>query len=99
MGYPPHIKAVHKSQQEYVNVDGIQRLLSVNYRIGDSQYRKQMDVGQEFKQYFPKSGWVEHNPKEIWSSILSVIAKVLSENNLNELIQKEKLSVLSEKLF
>jgi glycerol kinase len=37
---------------------------------------------QEFKQIFPKSGWVEHNPKEIWSSILSVIAKVLSENNL-----------------
>lgn len=37
---------------------------------------------QEFKQIFPKSGWVEHNPKEIWSSILAVIAKVLSENNL-----------------
>lgn len=37
---------------------------------------------KEFKQYFPKSGWVEHNPKEIWSSILSVIAQVLSENNL-----------------
>ncbi|MFF5995437.1 glycerol kinase GlpK [Lysinibacillus sp. KU-BSD001] len=37
---------------------------------------------QEFKQYFPKSGWVEHNPKEIWSSILSVIAQVLSENDI-----------------
>lgn len=37
---------------------------------------------QEFKQHFPKSGWVEHNAKEIWSSILSVIAKVLSENNI-----------------
>lgn len=37
---------------------------------------------QEFKQYFPKSGWVEHNAKEIWSSILSVIAQVLSENNI-----------------
>ncbi|MER1956588.1 MAG: glycerol kinase GlpK [Solibacillus sp.] len=45
---------------------------------GDVAYVAQ----QEFKQYFPKSGWVEHNPKEIWSSILSVIAKVLSENNL-----------------
>ena len=20
----------------------------------------------EFKQYFPKNGWVEHNPNEIW---------------------------------
>lgn len=38
---------------------------------------------REFKQYFPQSGWVEHNPKEIWSSILSVIATVLSENNIS----------------
>lgn len=37
---------------------------------------------REFKQYFPKSGWVEHNAKEIWSSILSVIATVLSEKNI-----------------
>lgn len=37
---------------------------------------------REFKQYFPKSGWVEHNATEIWSSILSVIATVLSENNI-----------------
>lgn len=37
---------------------------------------------QEFKQHFPKSGWVEHNPVEIWSSILSVIAQILSKNNI-----------------
>ena len=23
---------------------------------------------KEFTQYFPKSGWVEHNPEEIWST-------------------------------
>ncbi|MFC7395375.1 glycerol kinase GlpK [Scopulibacillus cellulosilyticus] len=33
---------------------------------------------EEFKQYFPKPGWVEHNANEIWGSILSVIAGVLS---------------------
>ena len=28
-------------------------------------------VGQnEFPQYFPKSGWVEHNPEDIWNSVL-----------------------------
>ncbi|MBO0587874.1 glycerol kinase GlpK [Sporosarcina sp. E16_8] len=37
---------------------------------------------QEFTQYFPKSGWVEHNADEIWSSILGVIAGVLSEKNI-----------------
>ncbi|OIK14821.1 glycerol kinase [Bacillus sp. MUM 116] len=34
---------------------------------------------KEFTQYFPKPGWVEHNANEIWGSILSVIAEVLSE--------------------
>ena len=24
-------------------------------------------IQKEFKQYFPKDGWVEHNPKEIWN--------------------------------
>ena len=27
---------------------------------------------QEFKQYFPASGWVEHDPEEIWKSVLAV---------------------------
>lgn len=34
---------------------------------------------KEFTQYFPQPGWVEHNPNEIWGSILAVIATVLSE--------------------
>jgi glycerol kinase len=36
----------------------------------------------EFNQYFPKPGWVEHKPDEIWSSILSVIASCLSESGV-----------------
>lgn len=37
---------------------------------------------REFKQHFPKSGWVEHDANEIWSSVLSVMASVLTENNV-----------------
>ncbi|ETI67237.1 glycerol kinase GlpK [Neobacillus vireti] len=37
---------------------------------------------QEFKQYFPKPGWVEHNANEIWGSILAVIASCLAEANV-----------------
>lgn len=37
---------------------------------------------KEFKQYFPNPGWVEHNPNEIWGSILAVIAAVLSETRI-----------------
>jgi glycerol kinase len=38
---------------------------------------------KEITQYFPKPGWVEHNPNEIWGSILSVVAEVLSESEIN----------------
>ncbi|WP_409253778.1 glycerol kinase GlpK [Bacillus sp. SCS-153A] len=37
---------------------------------------------KEFTQHFPNPGWVEHNPKEIWGSILAVIAAVLSESSV-----------------
>ncbi len=38
---------------------------------------------REFRQIFPHPGWVEHDPTEIWSSVLSVITEVLTENNLS----------------
>jgi len=34
---------------------------------------------KEFTQYFPKSGWVEHDPVEIWSSQISVAAEVIAK--------------------
>ena len=33
---------------------------------------------KEFRQIFPKPGWVEHDPVEIWSSQISVAAETLS---------------------
>ena len=33
---------------------------------------------QEFTQIFPKKGWVEHNPNEIWETQVSSVKKVLS---------------------
>jgi len=37
---------------------------------------------REFKQYFPKAGWVEHDANEIWGSILAVMAACLTEANV-----------------
>jgi glycerol kinase len=37
---------------------------------------------KEFTQIFPKPGWVEHNANEIWGSVLSVIAALLSETGI-----------------
>ncbi|MCG8940802.1 glycerol kinase GlpK [Staphylococcus epidermidis] len=38
---------------------------------------------REFKQHFPHPGWVEHDANEIWTSVLSVMAELLNENNIN----------------
>lgn len=40
---------------------------------------------REFTQYFPKPGWVEHNPHEIWSSQASVIAEAITSIDINGL--------------
>ncbi|MEK5338450.1 glycerol kinase GlpK [Weizmannia sp. FSL W8-1119] len=34
---------------------------------------------QEFHQYFPQPGWVEHNANEVWASVLAVMTTVLTE--------------------
>lgn len=34
---------------------------------------------KEFKQYYPKSGWVEHDAHEIWSSQLSVATEAVAQ--------------------
>ena len=33
----------------------------------------------EFKQYFPKNGWVEHNPNEIWLTTLKALKQVINK--------------------
>ena len=35
----------------------------------------------EFKQYFPKNGWVEHNPNEIWLTTLKALRKVIKKSS------------------
>ena len=36
---------------------------------------------QEFTQFFPQAGWVEHDANEIWESVQNVIREVLREIN------------------
>ncbi|MBC7903203.1 MAG: glycerol kinase GlpK [Gemmatimonadaceae bacterium] len=37
---------------------------------------------KEFTQFFPKPGWVEHDPNEIWSTQLGVAAEVIAKAGL-----------------
>ena len=36
-------------------------------------------VNEEFPQYFPHGGWVEHDPEEIWSAVLHTVEMALKE--------------------
>ena len=40
---------------------------------------------KEFTQHFPKPGWVEHDPMEIWASEAAVIAEAISTIGINGL--------------
>ena len=39
-------------------------------------------ASEEIMQTYPKPGWVEHNPNQIWVSVLAVMARVLLEAKL-----------------
>ncbi len=45
----------------------------------DQEGRIRAVAQQEFTQLFPQAGWVEHDPKEIWSSQLAVCLEVLEK--------------------
>ena len=45
------------------------------------KFGKEIFVSQkEFKQYFPKDGWVEHDPEEIWNKTLQTLKDVIKRS-------------------
>src|ERR1700748_3285453 len=38
---------------------------------------------QEHRQHFPKPGWVEHDPQEIWRNVLLVVRVALDKAELS----------------
>lgn len=49
----------------------------------DRHGRIKATAQKEFEQIFPKSGWVEHDPNEIWSTQAAVAAEVTAKAGLN----------------
>ena len=43
---------------------------------GKSLFKSQL----EFQQYFPRNGWVEHNPEEIWNKTKKVLVDVIKKS-------------------
>ncbi len=51
--------------------------------IFNDQFEIIAQAQQEFEQFFPQSGWVEHDPEEIWSSTLSTCRQALEQSGLS----------------
>lgn len=51
--------------------------------IFDADQRTVAVAQQEFTNYFPCPGWVEHDPREIWSSQLAVMREALRRSGLS----------------
>ena len=45
--------------------------------VYDKKGRQVASAYREFPQYFPRPGWVEHDPEEIWQSVNATVQKVL----------------------
>lgn len=51
--------------------------------IFNHQGRIQALARQEFPQIYPQSGWVEHNPQDIWRSQLATCRTAIQMADLN----------------
>lgn len=50
----------------------------------DSRGKITSSAYKEFRQYYPKPGWVEHDADEIWNSVVIVIKKALNQAGINQ---------------
>lgn len=51
--------------------------------ILDQQARQISSAQKEFAQIYPKPGWVEHDPNEIWASQFSVAAEAMAKAGIH----------------
>ncbi|HXL70743.1 MAG TPA: glycerol kinase GlpK, partial [Rhizomicrobium sp.] len=51
--------------------------------IFDGAYRVRGVAQQEFPQIFPRSGWVEHDPEDIWRTVLATMRGALADAKLS----------------
>jgi len=50
--------------------------------VFDEKSQAVSSASKEIKQHYPKPGWVEHSPNEIWLSTLAVIAQALVDADI-----------------
>src|SRR5436305_14433801 len=45
--------------------------------------RVMTSLNQEFTQHYPRPGWVEHDPEDIWNSQMTVVTTVMQNQALS----------------
>ncbi|MFN4223970.1 MAG: FGGY family carbohydrate kinase, partial [Fervidobacterium nodosum] len=55
----------------YIGLD--QGTTSTRAILFDENFNMLHEARREFKQIYPKEGWVEHNPEEIWQTVVEVL--------------------------
>ena len=48
--------------------------------IFDHHLKPLATAQKEFEQHFPQSGWVEHNPEDLWSTSIEMATKVIKDH-------------------
>jgi glycerol kinase len=48
--------------------------------VFDTKLKPRASAQREFRQYFPNSGWVEHDPEEIWKSVLATCKAAIAKS-------------------
>ena len=75
--------STHKMQSCLLSID--QGTTSSRAMLFDARGRSLYTAQQEFTQYFPHDGWVEHDAEEIWASIRAVTGDAIKQASHNEL--------------
>jgi len=51
--------------------------------VFDDRFQIKGVAQQEFTQHFPRSGWVEHDPEDIWNSVVETVKGALADASLS----------------
>ena len=50
--------------------------------VFDDQFAIVGQSQEEFEQHFPKSGWVEHNPQDLLTTVITTCKKALNDGKI-----------------
>lgn len=81
----PVLSSTHRTMEEKFILSLDQGTSSSRAIVFDHTGTIRSVAQREFEQIFPQSGWVEHDPHQIWASQASVVAEAISQIDINGL--------------